>query len=266
VFAFGVHQHVAGGVPQLVAKVAVAFQALHVPVDVTAGGGHGCQGEAQGVGAVGGDAFREFLLGARPDLFDQLRLHQVAGTPFQQIRQADAVDHVQRVDDVTLRLGHLVAVLVPDQAGDIHGMEGYLWGAVFVFHEVHGHHDHPGNPEEDDVETGHQHVGGMEGFQALGDFRPAEGAKGPQGGAEPGVQYVVVLFQFQVCSQAVLLAYFVFATADIDVAFGIVPGRNPVSPPELAGDAPVLDGTSPGERHGLVRIGREVDAAIFRGA
>src|SRR5690606_30420054 len=263
VFAFGIHQYVAGSVPKLVTEVAVAFQALHVPVDVTAGGGHGCQGETQGVGAVGGDAFGEFLLGALADFLGQLRLHQVAGAFLQQLVQRDTVDHVQRVDDVTLGLGHLVAVLVPDQTGDVYGFERYLWGAVFVFHEVHGHHDHPGNPEEDDVETGHQHVRGVEGFQALGDFRPAQGAKGPQGGAEPGVQNVVVLFQFQVCGQVVLLAYFVFVTAHIDVAFGIVPGRNPVAPPELAGDTPVLDVAHPGEVHVLVLFGHKLDTAVF---
>lgn len=33
-------------------------------------------------------------------------------------------------------------------------LERYLRGAVFVLDQVHGQHDHPGNPEENDVETG----------------------------------------------------------------------------------------------------------------
>ena len=69
-----VHEDVAARVPQLVAEVAVALEALHVPVDVAAGGGERCEGEAQGVVAVGLDAVRELLSGALRDLLGHLRL------------------------------------------------------------------------------------------------------------------------------------------------------------------------------------------------
>src|SRR2546427_12041242 len=62
VMAFAVHQHEAAGVPQLVAEVAVALAALAVEVDGAAQRGQGREGEAQRVGAVGGNALGEFLL------------------------------------------------------------------------------------------------------------------------------------------------------------------------------------------------------------
>ena len=48
---------------------------------------------------------------------------------------------------------------VTDQASHIHGMEWDLWGAIFVLDEVQGHHDHAGDPEEDDVKARYQHGG-----------------------------------------------------------------------------------------------------------
>src|SRR5690606_14257466 len=62
VLAIGVLDNEVGGVPQLVAEVAVALDAAHVELDVTTGGGQRQVGEAQGVGAVGGDAFGELGL------------------------------------------------------------------------------------------------------------------------------------------------------------------------------------------------------------
>src|SRR5690606_10087981 len=54
VLAVGVRPHEVGGVPQLVAEVAVALDAAHVELDVAAGGGQLAEGEARGVGAVAG--------------------------------------------------------------------------------------------------------------------------------------------------------------------------------------------------------------------
>ena len=57
----GVHQHVARGVPQLVAEVAVALDAAEVEADVAAHGRERGEGEAQRVGAVGRNALRKLL-------------------------------------------------------------------------------------------------------------------------------------------------------------------------------------------------------------
>ena len=64
-------------------------------------------------------------------------------------------------------------------------------------HEFEPHHLHPGNPEEDDVKTGDQDRGGIKGFQLRGLVRPAERGERPEGGGEPGVEDIGVLFQPQ---------------------------------------------------------------------
>ncbi|MDT4818223.1 hypothetical protein FQZ97_513140 [compost metagenome] len=147
---------------------------------------------------------------------------------------------------------------------DVDGLERNLRRAVLVLHQVHGQHDHAGDPEEDDVEAGDQHVGGVEGLEELGLFRPAEGGEGPQARAEPGVEHVFVLAQGAL-AQVVLGADFGFVAADVDVAFFVVPGRDAVAPPQLAADAPVLDVAHPAEVHVLVLLRHELDAAVFHG-
>ncbi|CCK17247.1 hypothetical protein BN136_3257 [Cronobacter universalis NCTC 9529] len=263
ILLFGVHQHETAGVPQLVAEVAVAFETLHVPVDIATGGGQRRQRKAQGVGAVRLDAFRELLLGALADFLRQLRLHHVAGTFLQQFFQRDAVDHIQRVNHVALGFGHLLAFIVADKTGHIDGFKRHLRLAVFIFDEVHGHHDHAGNPEEDNIEAGDHHAGRVELTQRVGVFRPAEGGERPERGGEPGIQHVVVLAQRDVRGQVIFLTHFLFAAAYIDVAFGIVPGRDTVAPPELTGDTPVLNIAHPGEVHVFVLLRHKLNIAVF---
>ena len=147
----GCHQHVAGRVPQLVAEVAVALDAPEVEAQVARLGGHGCEGEAQRVGPVGGDAGRELLARRLLDGGGEVRLHEPGGALGDQRLQLDAVDDVQRIDDVALGLRHLLAFVVTDQAMHIDLAERHL------VHELQSHHDHPGDPEKDDVETGDQH-------------------------------------------------------------------------------------------------------------
>ena len=66
-----------------------------------------------------------------------------------------AVDQRQRVDDVAAGLAHLLPAFVTHQAMDHDLAERH------VAAEVQPHHQHPGHPEEDDVEPGHQHVAGI---------------------------------------------------------------------------------------------------------
>ncbi len=42
-------------------------------------------------------------------------------------------------------------------------------------HEVLTHHNHAGNPEEENIKGGDQYVGRIECFQILGFARPAHG-------------------------------------------------------------------------------------------
>ena len=104
------------------------------------------------------------------------------------------VDHVQRVDDVALGLAHLLSVFVADQGVDVDVLEGHL------VHELEPHHDHPGHPEEDDVEPRDHQRGRVEVFELRGIVRPAHRGEGPERAAEPGVQDVLILDD--VCSFA----------------------------------------------------------------
>ncbi len=263
---FALVQNVTRGVPDLVAEVAIAFDATHVELDVATGRGQRAEREAQGVGAVAFDAIGEFFAGGFLDLLRQFRLHQARGALLDQGFQVDAVDDVQRVKDVALGLGHLLALAVAYQTVYVDSLERNLRRAVFVLHQVHGHHDHTGNPEENDVETGDQHVGGVEFLQELGLLGPAEGRECPQAGAEPGVEDVVVLLQRDIRAEVVLGTHFGFVAAHVDLARLVVPGRNPVAPPQLTADAPVLDVAHPREVHVFVLLGHELDATVFNGS
>ena len=116
---------------------------------------------------------------------------------------------------------------------DQHRVEGGL------FRLLAAGEDHPGHPEEDDIIAGDQHVGGIEVIQVGGVLRPAQGGEGPQSGGEPGVQHVRV--PGEVGAAAVLADLRVLPGAGHLAAVGAVPHRDLVAPPELAGDAPVVD-------------------------
>ncbi len=108
--------------------------------------------------------------------------------------------------------------------------------------EMHRHHDHPGDPEEDDVEARDQHGRGQE--QVLLDRlgRPADGRERKLRGRIPGVQHVGVAREAAaVAGGRGLLPRFFFAARHEDLAVLAIPGGDLVAPPELARDAPVLD-------------------------
>ena len=130
-----------------------------------------------------------------------------------------------------------------------------------VAHELDTHHDHACNPEEDDVESGNEHIARIEFAQFSGFFGPAKGAERPQCRREPGIEYVIVLAQCHIVAKLVVLANLILCMSDINIAFIVVPGRYAVSPPELAADAPVLDVVHPFKvRLGPV-LGNELDLA-----
>src|SRR3546814_2870102 len=56
--------------------------------------------------------------------------------------------------------------------------------------EMQAHHDHPGNPEKDDVKAGDQHVGRVMRLQQRRLFRSAERRERPERRREPGVQHI----------------------------------------------------------------------------
>ncbi len=136
---------------------------------------------------------------------------------------------------------------------DIDGAERHL------AHEVHAHHHHPGDPEEDDVVARHQHVAGVVAGQVRRLVRPAERAERPQRRAEPGVEDVLVLGERDALARfgSSLLLGLRLVAGDEDLAVGAIPGGDAVAPPELAADAPGLDFAHPGEERVLPLLGHE---------
>ena len=76
-------------------------------------------GEAQRVGAEARRCRRGIPCAWPSRSSARLRLHQAGGALGDQVVERDAVDDVDRVEHVALRLRHLLAVLVADQAGDV---------------------------------------------------------------------------------------------------------------------------------------------------
>src|SRR5699024_11283114 len=105
-------------------------------------------------------------------------------------------------------LGHLAAVLITDEAVEEDILERHLRayvagrrilvigltvqrGTLERVREGSEHH-HAGDPEEQNVVAGNQHGGWVELLQVRGVLRPAHRRERPQGGAEPGVQHVLI--------------------------------------------------------------------------
>jgi len=147
ILAFGIHQHEAGGVPQLVAEIAITLATAEIEVDIAAQRCQRGKREAQRIGAERRNAIGKFLAGGFFDAGSLLRIHQTGGTLGYQRIDIDAIDQIDRVERIALRLRHLLAAGIAYQAMHVHGLERYLPG------EVSGHHDHAGDPEEDDVEA-----------------------------------------------------------------------------------------------------------------
>ena len=142
------------------------------------------------------------------------------------------VNNLQRIYAVAQGFGHLPSLFIPHQAVDQHRLKGCLTHVLDT-----GNH-HPGNPESNNIPARHQHAGGIEVFQIFRVVRPSQGGERPQGGGEPGIKHVLILAQLAAALRAdcrILAAY------DLFTAVIAVPHRNPVSPPQLAADAPVAD-------------------------
>ena len=190
--------------------------------------------------------------------------HQAPHRLGQQRLLADAVDQVQRVQRVALGLRHLLPFRVTDDGIDVDVPERHLAG------EILGHHHHPGHPEEDDVIARHQHVGRQIARQVrLRDRifrRPAQRGERHQRRREPGIQHVGVAGQRPgIAGGLRLLAGLLLAAGHEGLAILAIPGRNPVSPPQLARNAPVVDVREPVVVGGRPVLGEEADTAGSHG-
>ncbi len=155
-------------------------------------------------------------------------------------------DPVERVDGVSARLGHLLALRVPDQAVQRDLTERHGSVRPGVGHRVQAEHHHPGDPEEQDVVPGDQHAGRIERAQVGRIVRPAKRRERPQRRGEPGIKNVRILSPL---SSARLTGpwWFLVRPDAADLAVGRVPDRDPMAPPELPADAPVVHVVDPVE-------------------
>ena len=119
--------------------------------------------------------------------------------------------------------------------------------------------NHPGNPEENDIIAGDQRASGVEILIVVGVFQPSQGGERPERRTEPGVQGIVVLFEIFAATFGTGVRRFL--RHHHLSAVGAVVGGNPVSPPKLAGDTPVLDVLHPVEIGFIKTLGDKLDFA-----
>lgn len=105
----------AGNIPELIAEIAAGNDGIFGEGLIHASGATTENAEAEGVGAV-------------------------------------FSDHVHRVDNVTLALGHLLAVGVKHETVEIDFAEGNFAS------DVEAHHDHAGDPSKENVGAGFHDV------------------------------------------------------------------------------------------------------------
>ena len=236
-------------------KLRYALDLGHVEAQIAALRGERGEGEAQRIGAERRDAVRKLLARRLLDGRLHLRLHQAGGALGEQLIERDAVDDVERVDDVALGLRHLLAVVVADEAVDVDLAKRHL------ARELEAHHDHAGDPEEDDVEAGHQHRGRVVGLERRASRSGQPCVENGQSAEENHVSSTSSSWRNATRGvDAVRGARLRLAARDVPAALLVVPGGNAVAPPELAADAPVLDLAHPLEIHAGPVVGDEADA------
>ena len=109
-------------------------------------------------------------------------------------------------------------------------------------HEVAAEHDHARHPEKQNLVRGDQQRRRIKHFLIARLLRPAQSRERQQTGRKPRVQYVRILLQLGVATLRTLCRCF---TGDDNFPTLAMPRRNPMSPPQLPGNAPVVDVVHP---------------------
>ena len=148
-------------------------------------------------------------------------------------------------------------MFITNQAGDIDFLERNLAG------ELQGHHDHPGNPKEDNVEAGYEYICRMKFVEVFCVVWPSQGGERPQGRGEPGIEHVSVPAQHHAIVDFVFRTDVCLAVANVNVVVLVIPGWNTMPPPQLSTDAPILDIAHPGEIGVLPVLWHKLDIAIL---
>ena len=147
--------------------------------------------------------------------------------------RAVLVNDLERINAVAERLRHLPALAVADESVDQHMVERNLTCLL------DSREDHSDDPEENDIVAGDQHICRIKILVLRRLLRPTECGERPQCGTEPGIKRLRILLEF--CSAAVWAGVRHFLRNDHLSAVLAVIGRDSVPPPQLAGNAPVMD-------------------------
>ena len=102
---------------------------------------------------------------------------------------------------------------------------------------------HTDNPEEDDIISGYQNICRIEILKLRCLIRPSKCGERPQCGTEPGIQSVLILMHM--CASAFRAFLRHLSSNHHLTALIAVISRDPVSPPELTGNTPVVDIVQP---------------------
>ena len=170
---FGIHQHIASGIPEFVTEVLVAFDASDIEAYIASRRRERAECHTQCITTVGINAVGEVFARRFLDRRRKVLLHHAASTFLHQCFEFNTVDQVQGIEDVTFRFRHLLAFLVADQAVDIDFVERD------ITHKLDAHHDHSGNPKENDVEAGNKDVARVEVLKCFGFLGPAKRTEWP---------------------------------------------------------------------------------------
>ena len=156
---------------------------------------------------------------------------------------AELLDKHQRVRRVAKRFRHLTSQLVAHDTCEIHIAERHI---VLVFVASHNHTCHP---EEDDIRTGNE-VGCwiiVFYFLIVRIKDSVEQRNRPQPRREPSVEHVLILTQVFNLKLFVACLFLSKAQSLLDCLGNHISAlrqeicRDAVSPPQLAGDTPILD-------------------------
>ena len=150
------------------------------------------------------------------------------------------VNDLERIDAVAERLRHFSAQLIADESVDEDGIKRNLTGLL----DAGEHHSH--DPERDYIVTCDKGVGGIIALEILAvGIRPAEGRERPESRGEPCIKRIGILMNMGAAALRALVGS--GSCNGYLAAIVAIPCRDAVTPPELAGDAPVADILEPME-------------------
>ena len=165
----------------------------------------------------------------------------------------ETLNQIQRIGTVTKTLGHLTSQFITYDTGEIDVLERHLAHVLVTCH------DHTGYPEEDDVRSCYEVCGRVVivDLFVVRVLNTVEQGNRPQPRAEPCIQRTLVLNPFHLCTLYIVPMYIRVSFADKNLVirvvlqagfskkFCVIPCRDAVTPPELAGDTPVFDVLKP---------------------